>query len=848
MFGWLGRVGSILGGRPAPDSTPVVGGRLAPLPAHLGADQLRHEVYPVPYRGPLDLDPAGGETADMRELYLDLYRREGVVRAAVDGKVDAVASADVTVEPFDRHDPRSRDVAEFLEWSVEQSEGGWDTVIADVLRPALLLGWSLGEPTLRPARHPRYGTVHALRHVRSLDTRFLRLQLDVFRNVTGVVSLVRGVETFDPGKVVLFTHRRLFHNPFGNADMRAAYRDAALLEDAYKLWYLALKMYGEPYLVGKVKEPTRRKQMEGLLKALRAGGFAVTPAEDEVELLSLAAAVNFQAFEARVRNHRENVFLAVRGAYLPFVEGTGGPDAHGNTAVGKVSSDTGEYLLSVAVARALNHQLVPLLVRPNFGPATPLPRVRLGGINWDDLRAVTETVRGVKETFPQRVSISQKWLGRVLGIPPATDPDDEANVAPPGGGAPPDGAPAGPPGAPPAGRGAAAVPPGSAADGPADGAAQFSADPDQTFAGPPGPPPKGEGWVWKESTKRWVKNHPQAAGTGSPPAGKPGGPAPAQASPAPPPPPPATSSPAAGGPPPGAAPPPLPPPPPPPPASPPPPAGLPPGRAPAGDHPAALLADLPHELAAGRATREQAINRAEETERAHEAAGYRDPALRAAFQEAVRARAAAARAYGEQARGRLIERLSVGGEPIAFRAAPDTPPELAAAARDGLAFLGQLFRRDRTGSEVQIRPARSGQPPEYDPGRGGVIFLPRGSGPGTVCHEYAHHLEEMPGVMTVTNRLWTERFHGQPGVDLGREFPDVFAPGDVGREDRTGRIGRLFRDRGDALYVGKRYPRRSGNELLSTGLALLYDDPIHFAQVDPDFFRVVIGILRGPPG
>ena len=467
-FGWLGS----LFGRGAP--------------ADLGADQIRHDLISQPFgHSPLSLDPAGGETGEMREAYLDLYQKEGVVRAAINGLVDAVASADVTAEPFDRGDPASRDVAEFLMWSVDQSEGGWPAILTDTVLPALLFGHSVGEPKLRPAPHPTRGEAWALDHLRSLDTRFLRLRTDVFRNVTEVISTVRGMEPFDPKKVVLFTYRRVFHNPFGNPTMRAAYRDACLIEDAYKIWHLAMKMYSEPYIYGKYANPVHKNQLLEALVKLREGGVLVTSKEDDVQLLSLSAAVNFQAFEAKVRVHRENVFLAIRGAYLPFVEGVGGSDAHGDTEVGKLSSDTSEYLLSQAVGRCLNKQLVPKLIYPNFGEV-PLPVLKLGGLNWDKIKNAGDTLEKVKKAFPGRLSMSAKRVAAILGIPPAEGPDDEINVneAGPddgggGTGAPQPGQPAAPP--------AAAMPAGSATDGPtpaalAAPAADFSAGDAASYA------------------------------------------------------------------------------------------------------------------------------------------------------------------------------------------------------------------------------------------------------------------------------------------------------------------------------------------------------------------------------
>ncbi len=553
MAGWLGRIGSLLGlGGTDAGAAPPGGGLLAPRPPAFARDQIRHDAWAMPYRGPLDLDPHGGETPHMRETYRALYQREGVVAAAVDGKVEGIATADVTIEPFDRHDPASRDVAEFLSWSVDQSDGGWDTITTDTLLPAFLDGWAALEVTLHPARHPRFGWVWALRHCRSLDTRFLRLQLDVHRNVTAVVSLVRGLEAFDPAKVLLFTHRRVYHNPFGTSDMRAVYRDACLIEDAYKLWYLALKMYGEPYLKGKVRNPAHRRQLEEALAALRAGGYLVTPDTDDVEILSLAGAVNFPAFEAKVRNLRENIFLAVRGSYLPFVEGVGGADAHGDTKVGKGNADAKEALLAKAVARLYTRQLAPLLLAPNFGPDVvhQLPKVRLGGIDWEAVEKVTRAVGEIKDKFPGRVSISQSWLGPTLGIPPATGPDDEANVAPPEGG--PGGGPGGGGGGPggggmpsPSGIAGGATPPGSQADGPATlpGADRTFSDgqpPRPGLVPKSGDPQHPEHWVLPDNTGSGVPParpaEPDAATGGQGRAASPPPPPPSAPPPSPPPP------------------------------------------------------------------------------------------------------------------------------------------------------------------------------------------------------------------------------------------------------------------------------------------------------------------------
>ncbi len=54
--------------------------------------------------------------------------------------------------------------------------------------------------------------------------------------------------------------------------------------------------------------------------------------------------------------------------------------------------------------------------------------------------------------------------------------------------------------------------------------------------------------------------------------------------------------------------------------------------------------------------------------------------------------------------------------------------------------------------------------------------------------------------------------------------------------------------RSRALYTGKpdtgRFDR-GPTEILSSGVQLLYNDPVGFAQLDPEWFDFTVGILRG---
>lgn len=402
-------------------------------------DGLPAENYPKPYTDVSELDPTGYETDTMREAYIELHRSNPEVRSAIEGKVAAVARLDLSLLPADEDNPRDREVAEWCQWCIDAG-GGSDALISEMLTPALISGWSVGE--VKRNTNPRHLPVKfrdrprwSLEYVRQLDTRLIKPQLDVYRNIKALVSFVRGAERALPERYLIFTHHRFLHNPFGQSDLRAAFRSARMIDDAYKLWYVLIRNYGGPVILGKAGVGTQSSRafldrFDKALKECRQSGWIRCAAEDEVEVINLASAVSFEAFQSKIKAHREAILLAVRGAYLPFVEGSGN-NPRGDTAVNKMASNDVEELLARAVARALTQQLLPLLVVPNYGRDCPMPRVQLGG----KIQAEIDAALGNADKLQKMgLPVGKKWLYKTANVPPPMDPGDA--VSPPGQGGP----------------------------------------------------------------------------------------------------------------------------------------------------------------------------------------------------------------------------------------------------------------------------------------------------------------------------------------------------------------------------------------------------------------------------
>ena len=86
-------------------------------------------------------------------------------------------------------------------------------------------------------------------------------------------------------------------------------------------------------------------------------------------------------------------------------------------------------------------------------------------------------------------------------------------------------------------------------------------------------------------------------------------------------------------------------------------------------------------------------------------------------------------------------------------------------------------------------------------------------------------------------------------MNLAKKFPSRnFADDETGNPDDWGKLyPGVFEGGGissKAYYIGKDYGTRS-TEVLTMGTELLFNDPVAFAMKDPEFFKFIVGSLRG---
>lgn len=162
-------------------------------------------------------------------------------------------------------------------------------------------------------------------------------------------------------------------------------------------------------------------------------------------------------------------------------------------------------------------------------------------------------------------------------------------------------------------------------------------------------------------------------------------------------------------------------------------------------------------------------------------------------------------------------------------------PKVGRLVRESEEFLGPLFESYPGGRPAKLKwdaKKKGGYRANYDI-RKRQVNLHEADDTITAVHERGHHIEDVfPGIALQARRFLKHRVGDEP-------LKTIYAGTDEqGWEDE---FSRYFGTSGH--YVGKHYD--DATEITSMGLQALYEDPVGFAQKDPEYAKWVLGILDG---
>jgi hypothetical protein len=123
----------------------------------------------------------------------------------------------------------------------------------------------------------------------------------------------------------------------------------------------------------------------------------------------------------------------------------------------------------------------------------------------------------------------------------------------------------------------------------------------------------------------------------------------------------------------------------------------------------------------------------------------------------------------------------------------------------------------------------------------GIAIAP-GANASVMAHELGHVIEfSDPKVQKLAQGFLVKRTASEEPVEMNSKFPNSgYDPSERGKKDD---FEAVF-DESSAYYIGKYY-KDGSTEVVSMGLQQLHRDPIKFAENDPEYFNLMVGILQG---
>lgn len=188
----------------------------------------------------------------------------------------------------------------------------------------------------------------------------------------------------------------------------------------------------------------------------------------------------------------------------------------------------------------------------------------------------------------------------------------------------------------------------------------------------------------------------------------------------------------------------------------------------------------------------------------------------------------------------------VNGEPPKTEAAVFWRAEIP-GVKDKLSQIAKWFTSVvDTKIAIEVTPGEIGGNGYAMPWDNAIASSPNDP-PRVIIHEMGHIFENDDGVKKAANEFRESRL-GKRLADIPKsDYIDITRVDEShGKEYSMGEIPTTssYLDASKRKYMGRVHP--SGyTEVVSLGIEAMYDDPIKFAEEDPEYFKFIYGVLRG---
>jgi phage gp29-like protein len=381
--------------------------RKGPIKRELAAAQAALEYMWANYN-PDDLVTRKG-----LEIY-DEMMKDAQVKACISAKINARLASGWEVQPasLGKKDIAIRD---FVEQQLLQMEGSFDDDLADILE-AIAKGYSITEINYYLIPKGRWRGKYGLKSLKAKDPRNFNFDLDEYLNIKNLINYVQGEERkLDPEKFIVFSYNKKHERPWGQSDLRAAYRDWWTKDYCYRQRNISAQRLAQPVVIGVYDDTvsdSEQEKLETMVRNIQNQTQMILPRNAEI-VIKEARDSGSEEFQRIIDNCNLEITKAILGATLIIEESK----RYGSYATAKVHLEMlMQYLnrLGLQVEAVINDQLIRRLVDYNFN-VERYPRWRFRPYQPSNLEQVCKMILQLVDKGI--VSKDEEWIRERLDIP-----------------------------------------------------------------------------------------------------------------------------------------------------------------------------------------------------------------------------------------------------------------------------------------------------------------------------------------------------------------------------------------------------------------------------------------------
>lgn len=308
------------------------------------------------------------------------------------------------------------EIADFVRFCFDDMRGSVQDMIFAAL-DAIAKGFSVMEINYKPLIYGPFAGKIGLDSIKSKDPAAFGFDMDDYLNILGITMAESGAQVDLPmEKFIVYTYMPSYEMPYGQSDLRPAYKHWFCKEIISKFWSLHLEKFGMPTAKGSYKRGMPKDQQDELLRALdkiQQETAIVIPEDVTIELLE-AKRDGEAGYLRAIEFHNRQIAKAILGQTLTSDEGS----RSGSFAMAKVHLDIlGHYLQKLKrdiEETVMRDQLIRRMVEINYG-VRDYPRFVLGTLDERDPALMGSFVE--KLVSSGVVAPDEGWIRDYLGIP-----------------------------------------------------------------------------------------------------------------------------------------------------------------------------------------------------------------------------------------------------------------------------------------------------------------------------------------------------------------------------------------------------------------------------------------------